>query len=221
MMQWIKQFDFFLFDFDGLLVNTEELHLAAYREVCQKRGFDLQWTLPQFFGAAHFDSEGIKMALYREFPDLFAQEPNWEVLYQEKKAAYQRLLQEGKLSLMPGVQEVLKELESAEKKRCVVTHSAASQVELIKSKLPELNSIPHWFPRETYDRPKPFPDGYLKAVEKLGSSQDRSAGFEDSLRGLRALQAAGIQSCFLICPPDHPQLKQPVSAPVFSSFNEL
>jgi len=209
-----SDYDLFLFDFDGLLVNTEELHFAAYRQLCANHGFELKWSLPEFFQAAHFDAMGLRKALYTLFPKL---DPNWDVLYAEKKAIYQELLQAGSLSLMPGVEEFLSQLGDA--RRCVVTNSPRVQVEAIQKKLPVLNSIPKWFTRECYDRPKPYPDGYLKAIEEIGMPGDRLIGFEDSTRGLQSLKAAGVKDAILICPPDHPQIELGmVFYPSFTAF---
>lgn len=202
-MNWIHNFDLFLFDFDGLLVNTEELHFAAYKELCRRHGIVLDWSLNQFFEVAHLSAEGIRNALY---PRFFNGE-RWEDLYIEKKQIYQTLLEQGHLTLMPGVEPLLKALEEANKKRCVVTHSPKASVDLIRKKIAVLQTIPHWFTRESYREPKPRPDGYLTALKALAKPGDRVVGFEDSVRGLTALKEAGVQTTLLICPPDHPQLK--------------
>lgn len=222
-MHWIEDFDLFLFDFDGLLVNTEELHCAAYREVCQHRGFNLDWSLLEFFQAAHFDASGLKDAIYQKFPSLQQQEPRWDVLYAEKKKVYQELLEKGNLSLMPGVKEVLIALEKAGKRRCVVTNSTKAQVDLIKEKIPLLKTIPAWFTRENYQEPKPHPECYLTAIKHLGQPGDRVIGFEDSARGLKALKNAGVSMALLIGPPDHPQMKnfQGTYYPTFNSIVDL
>jgi beta-phosphoglucomutase len=213
-MFWINKFDLFLFDFDGLLVNTEELHFAAYRELCKRHGFHLDWNLSQFFEAAHFSATGIQRALYEKFPAL--KELPWDGLYAEKKKIYQELLEKGNLTLMPGVEALLIALQKADKKRCVVTNSTKVQIDLIKEKLPVLQTIPYWFTRESYQEPKPHPAGYLKALEQLKEPGDRVIGFEDSARGLKSLQGAGVATALLICPADHPQLKEPV--PYFTSL---
>jgi HAD superfamily hydrolase (TIGR01509 family) len=219
-MQWIQQFDLFLFDFDGLLVNTEELHWAAYREMCQRRGYNLDWTLFQFFQAAHFDATGLREAIYREFPDLQKQEPRWEILYAEKKQCYQELLEKGDLSLMPGVEEVLIALEQAGKRRCVVTNSTKEQVDLVKEKISLLKTIPIWVTRENYCKPKPHPECYLTALKQLRQPGDRIIGFEDSTRGFQALKNAGVPVALLIGPSDHPQMKD-FEGTYFPSFNSI
>jgi HAD superfamily hydrolase (TIGR01509 family) len=219
-MQWIQGFDLFLFDFDGLLVNTEELHCAAYRQMCHRRGYNLDWTLFQFFQVAHFDSTGLKNAIYQKFPELEKQEPRWEVLYAEKKQCYQELLEKGDLTLMPGVAELLRALEQAEKRRCVVTNSTKLQVDLIKEKIPLLQTIPVWFTREDYQQPKPHPECYLKAISQLGRPGDKVIGFEDSTRGFQALCDAGVPFPLLIGPPDHPQMEK-FKGTYFPSFHSI
>ncbi|MGD0665742.1 MAG: HAD hydrolase-like protein, partial [Rhabdochlamydiaceae bacterium] len=47
-MDWTDKFDLFLFDFDGLLVDTEELHFKAYQMLCQGRGYKLPWDINRF-----------------------------------------------------------------------------------------------------------------------------------------------------------------------------
>lgn len=222
-MFWIDQFDLFLFDFDGLLVNTEQLHFDAYIHMCRARGFDLNWDFTRFCKAAHFESTGLRDAIYAEFPSLYAQEPNWDVLYAEKKQAYLNCLKTGKLQLMPGVETLLIALEKAGIKRCVVTNSLKEQIDFIKAGLPVLQTIPHWITRESYSRPKPNPDSYLKALELFKETGDRIIGFEDTSRGLRALKDAGSDVNVLVCPLDHPQLET-IPFPDFvhfTSFEEI
>ena len=187
-MDWIKQFDLFLFDFDGLLVNTEELHFGAYKKMCRDRGFELPWSFEKYCTKAHFSSSGIREGIEEDLPDLIAQERDWNVLYGEKKRAYLELLEKGAVTLMPGVEELLFHLASSEIKRCVVTHSSKELVEPIRSQLPILETISLWIMREDYMHPKPHPEGYLKALEKLKSPNDRIIGFEDTYKGLQALQ---------------------------------
>jgi len=219
-MDWIQKFDLFLFDFDGLLVNTEELHWQAYRQMCQERGCSLDWSLFEFFEAAHFSSTGLRDAIYRKLPELQKQEPRWDVLYAEKKRLYQELLGKGGLALMPGVAEVLTALEKAGKRRCVVTNSTRVQVDLVKEKIPLLETIPVWITRENYREPKPHPECYLMAIRQLGKPGDRVIGFEDSARGFQALKDAGVATALLIAPQDHPQMKA-FKGTYFPSFNSI
>lgn len=185
-MRWIHDFRLFLFDFDGLLVNTEEIHFIAYKKMCSDRGFHLPWDFHRYCMASHYESDKIKKSIYAEFPDLYRMEPRWEVLYAEKKKNMIELLKEGAVHLMPGAEILIRAIADAQICSCVVTNSPKDQIKLIKEKNPILEKIPYWFTRETYSEPKPNPECYLNAIEKIGI-KDRIIGFEDTPRGMRAL----------------------------------
>jgi HAD superfamily hydrolase (TIGR01509 family) len=202
-MQWIHRFQLFLFDFDGLLVNTEHLHYQAYVNMLAQRGKTLDWSFSRFCELAHLNATALKEAIYAEIPDL---DPNWSALYQAKKEIYFELIGSGKVELMPGVEPLLRALEKANIRRCVVTNSLREQIVLIRSQNPVLQTIEHWITREDYNRPKPDPESYLKAIQLYGKTGDRIIGFEDSIRGLTALKGTPALPV-LICPAHHPLLE--------------
>jgi beta-phosphoglucomutase len=218
-MQWVRKFQLFLFDFDGLLVNTEHLHYQAYLEMLKRRGVKCEWSFLQFCSLAHLNADALKQQIYAEFPGI---EPNWQVLYAEKKQIYFELIGAGKIELMPGVQKLLEVLQKENICRCVVTNSLLEQIVLIRSQLPILQTIPHWITREDYTRPKPAPDSYLRAIELYGKKGDRIIGFEDSLRGIEALRQTPALPV-LICPPHHPLLEMAVTGDTlhFDSFEKI
>lgn len=196
-MHWISNYQLFLFDLDGLLVNTEELHYRAYVRMCEGRGFQLPWDFSTYFRIAQSDSDAIQRHMYSQFPDLHRQEPRWSVLYEEKKRAFLDILTSEPSPLLPGVEELLSVLAERKVKRAVVTHSARAFVAEIKRQNPVLDTIPNWFCREDYALPKPNPDGYLKAIDALAAKDDRIIGFEDSLRGMKALMATRAMPIFV------------------------
>lgn len=205
-MQWIFQYQLFLFDMDGLLVDTEKLHYQAYINMCAARGYQLPWNFHRYSEAAHHDANALRDQIYEEFPKLKRQEPDWKVLYEEKKQMFMELLEKGSVPLMSGVKELLNALQVANIKRCVVTHSPSSLIEKIREQNPILNTIPNWISRNDYTHPKPHPECYQIAIKKLAESQDRIIGFEDSPRGLQALLETQAKPV-LICPEDSPYLK--------------
>ena len=218
-MDWIRSFQLFLFDFDGLLVNTEHLHYQAYLNMLSARGCPVDWSFLKFCSLAHLNSDALRQQIYAEFPTL---DPDWKTLYAEKKQIYFDLIQSGKIELMPGVEPLLRRLDKEGIRRCVVTNSFFSQIQLIRSQHPVLQTIPHWITREDYSLPKPHPEGYLRAIELYGKTGDRIIGFEDSIRGLQAL-AATPATPVLICPSHHPLLEMalPSGALHFESLESV
>lgn len=221
-MRWIESFDLYLFDFDGLLVNTEVIHYEAYKKMCADRGFKLPWSFSRYIEAAHYRAEGLEEQIYAQFPELKKQEPNWEVLYLEKKAALVYLLTHGPIPLMSGVEELLRLLEKKNKKRCVVTHSDPELVQIIRSKNPILDKIPYWVTRHDYGEPKPSPECYLKAIDMYSEAGDKIIGFEDTPRGMNALLGAPAKPV-LVSTIDYPELEEFVRQGVlhFHSFEEI
>lgn len=218
-MKWIHDFQLFLFDFDGLLVNTEHLHYQAYVNMLAKRGTTLKLTFANFLELAHFNSTAWREALYAEIPDL---EPNWEILYREKKEEYLHLLTSGRVELMPGVEKLLIAISQAKIRRCVVTNSILDHIKLIRAHIAVLQTLPKWITREDYEKPKPSPECYLKAIELYGKKGDKIIGFEDSVRGLKALQQTPAFPV-LICPSHHPLLEIAMEGEVahFESLEEI
>jgi len=218
-MQWVDRFQLFLFDFDGLLVNTEQLHYQAYVRMLAHHGCSLSWDFAEFCRHAHLHSETLKQQIYLEFPSL---DSDWKKLYAEKKAIYQEILARGEVELMPGVEPLLETLDRKKIRRCVVTNSFRIQVELICAKQKALQTIPHWITREDYENPKPAPDGYLRAIELYGKPGDRMIGFEDSLRGIQSLQQTAALPV-MVCAAHHPLLPAALSEGVlhFDSLDQV
>jgi HAD superfamily hydrolase (TIGR01509 family) len=214
-MKWVDKFQLFLFDFDGLLVNTEHLHYQAYINMLAARGYDMGWNFASFCEAAHLNATALRETIYSRFPNL---EPNWALLYEEKKRCYYDLISSGKVEMMPGAETLLRKLEKKAIRRCVATNSLIEQIVLIRSQIPVLQSIPHWITREDYEKPKPSPECYLKAIQLYGKPGDKIIGFEDSIRGLHALMETPALPV-LICPSHHPLLELNAgSALHFDSF---
>lgn len=173
--------------------------------MCANRGVHLDWDFPRYCQAAHYDPEALKNHLYAQFPQLYAQEPNWSVLYAEKKKALCDLVSKGIIHLMPGAADLLKALNIANIARCVVTHSPSDLVELIREQNPILYTVPNWITREHYSHPKPNPECYQKAIGMLAKPQDRVIGFEDTPRGLRALMGTRARPV-LVCQVPYPEI---------------
>jgi len=180
-----------IFDLDGLLVNTEMMHFRAYKAACQGLGGKMDWTFDTYFQVAGSSSTGLQERLSRENPYIF-RSLSWEEFYEKKQQSLFELLRTEPIPLMPGVKEFLESARDLECRMACVTHSRKLFVDTIRMQHPFFSCIHSWYTRESYDRAKPFPDGYIKAVEEEGVLPDQAIGFEDSLRGIQAQIEAGI-----------------------------
>ncbi|MCB1114714.1 MAG: HAD family phosphatase [Chlamydiia bacterium] len=206
-MDWIKNFDLFLFDFDGLLVNTEMMHYRAYKEMMEARGVHFNWDFKRYCKSAHYGATLFRERITEQYPELLSQVESWDTLYAEKQAAMLKLLEEGKVELMPGVKALLEKLKAAEKKRAVVTHSPNKFIVSLRSQHPVLDEIENWITREQYNEPKPNPECYRLAIQKLKENGDKVIGFEDTPRGLTALMGTEAKPV-LVCDVDYPEIPE-------------
>lgn len=215
---WLDQFDFFFFDFDGVLVNTELLHAQAYDETFATYGQSLDWDFPTYCKYAHHSTEALKNAVYTALPELKRLQSDWEVIREEKTRKYLELLKSNQLKLMPGVDQLLEYLKEVGKPSCVVTNSTIEQTNVIRELLPKLNLITNWLTRDDYQKPKPNPDGYLLGISKFASSNSRYVGFEDTVKGINSLLQTPIKPV-LVNNLDHEGLDElPSSITRFDSF---
>ena len=145
-MSLLEKYQLFLFDFDGLLVDTERLHMEAYKLLCRKYGYELPWSFAEYQVIAHGSAHGLQQALSEKLGG------RWEDRYVEKRTLYRQLLEKGEVTLMPGAAALLQTLAARNIKRVVVTHSPKEHLQMVRARLPILNTIPDKVIHEMQDR---------------------------------------------------------------------
>lgn len=176
-------------DNDGILVDTEHLYFRATREVLASAGLFLtsedfvELLLVQSRGAWHLLQE-------RGFTETRITE-----LRKERNRIYGELLQKEEIQ-KDGVREVL-EILQGKYRMGIVTSSLKEHFEIIHRSTGLLRFFEFALVSGDYEKYKPEPDPYLKALEKTGLSPDECIVVEDSLRGLTSALGAGLR-CYVI-----------------------
>lgn len=181
-----------LFDLDGLLVDTEQHHWKAYQQMCARFGHTLSWDFPLYLSIAGSSDHAIQDRLAAEHPGLFLRR-TWQEVYQEKSEALLQLMHSLPIPLMPGAEQLIRRFSKEKKTMAVVTHSSKAVVDIVCNTHPVFSKIATWVSREQYRQAKPAPDGYLLACSLCHAAPHEAVGFEDSWRGIQALQAAGCR----------------------------
>jgi beta-phosphoglucomutase len=216
-MDWISKHQFYLFDFDGLLVDTENYHYLAYKKMLASHGIELTWDFSEYCLAAHYTPERFHKTLLEEFPQI--KKYPWEELYHEKQQIIQALLHEKTPDLMEGAEKLLTKLQKGSIPHCVVTNSTDALVTVIRQKHSVLDKIPYWITRHDYTHPKPNPECYQLAIARYSKPQNKVVGFEDTPRGLAALMATDAR-CILVTKIPYIEIPQLISQGV-SHFPSL
>jgi HAD superfamily hydrolase (TIGR01509 family) len=178
-----------LWDHDGVLVDTERLYFQATRETLGRVGIELtveqyrQLLLVEGRGAWHLAAErGLGTV---EIDRLRA----------ARDDLYQDLLLRGDV-LVPGSLALLERLRPRYR-MAVVTSSRRVHFDTIHARTGLRELVELVLTREDYDRCKPDPEPYLRAVERLAVPAAQCVAIEDSERGLRSARAAGLR-CWIV-----------------------
>jgi HAD superfamily hydrolase (TIGR01509 family) len=174
-----------IFDFDGLLVDTELSALRAWQEVLLDHGVTLPLDVWQ---AAIGGQSSVTTALtYLESQiGPYDQEPvvtRWRAV---------NLALATKQPLREGVAELLTEA-TAHGLRLAVASGATG--DWVAMQLERVGVLGLFDVVSTVDekRPKPAPDVYLAALDSLGLAPDEAIAFEDSPTGVASAKAAGLR----------------------------
>ncbi|CAG9567961.1 unnamed protein product [Danaus chrysippus] len=181
-----------LFDMDGLILNTEHLYTVAFQNIVSRYGktytFELKMKLmgSQSHELAKIITEELELPLT---PDEFLV---------ESRKQFQELFPD--TELMPGAERLIRHLDNKGIPIGLATSSSKESYHLkVDKHHQELFSL---FPYKTFGssdpdvaRGKPYPDIFLVAASKFPENPkvEQCLVFEDSVNGVRAGLAAGMQ----------------------------
>ncbi len=185
-----------IFDVDGTLAETEELHRQSFNRTFEQFGLDWRWEREDY--PELLQTTGGKERLVRFIEDRHPERRDLLArigeLHAAKSAAYLELLAEGALGLKPGVTRLIHAARAAGVKLAIATTTTPGNVEaLLRATLGEAS--PGWFAIAAGDmvaRKKPDPAVYLEALRLLEVDAGRAVAFEDSVHGISAARAAKL-----------------------------
>jgi HAD superfamily hydrolase (TIGR01509 family) len=174
-----------LLDFDGVIADTENHHIAAWQRTLAALG----WQLPDEVAAHSADVDD------REFlRDLLAvqqiSDGDIEGWVRKKQALMISMLRDSP-RVYPGVQELVRHLRSRVR-LAVVSGTWRENVETVLAASGLLAAFELIIGREDVGAVKPDPEAYLLALRRLELSACETVAIEDSATGLAAARAAGI-----------------------------
>jgi putative hydrolase of the HAD superfamily len=176
----------FLFDFDGLIIDTETASRAGWAWLYREHGHELppeKWAL-MVGTIGGWDPMGHLEALVGE--------PLEEEALNARRNAHELSLLEAE-ELRPGIAEYLAAAERHGLKRAIVSSSSRGWIDKHLARLEqEIGWDAILTAEHDEERAKPRPTLYLEALELLDVAPEQAIVFEDSPNGIRAAKAAGI-----------------------------
>jgi beta-phosphoglucomutase len=187
-----------IFDFDGVVADSEPIHLAVFQRVLGELGLFLS---PEEYYAEYlgYDDRGC----FRAFLTARGQSPSRDMidgLVARKAQAYLEHIKQH-LVIFPGVRELVR--EAASRHRLAIASGALrNEIEYILECAGIRKEFEHITSAEDVRRGKPDPEPFVHALASLNrvprSGQDRLTPddclvIEDSIPGIRAAHAAGMK----------------------------
>jgi HAD superfamily hydrolase (TIGR01509 family) len=173
-----------VFDFDGLMFNTEEIFNLSGRELLRRRGREMTPELLALMMGRRADEAFPLMIAALGLTESAAE------LRAEERAIFQGLLWTH-VAPMPGLFELLSHLESRALPKGVATSSRRPYIESVLRKFELEERFDLLLTSEDVVEGKPHPEIYLTAARRLGVRPAEMLVLEDSENGTRSAAAAG------------------------------
>jgi beta-phosphoglucomutase len=182
-----------VFDFDGVIVDSEPLHFRSLRDVLLSEGVEI--TEEEYLGRllAYDDRGAIRRALEHHHEPV---DPDrMERLAAQKVARFAELIPE--IPVFAGAAELVRGLE-AEVPLAIASGARHEEVDAILRGVGLRDAFVTIVGAEDAPRTKPDPAPYLEAARRLASRSDGlplsdCLAFEDSMPGIASALAAGMK----------------------------
>lgn len=181
-----------IFDFDGVLVDSERFHFETYNTVFQKYGH----TLDPVEYAKYWTSLGLgpKGEIERHGLDI---DPI--AIRNEKRPIFSEYCRNGTIRFFPEAREMVDRLWRAKKTLAIASGTMASDIEAILANEGVRERFAAVVGSDTAAL-KPAPDSFLHVLRDVGARGDEAVVVEDAEKGVGAAIAAGIPVVVVLTP---------------------
>lgn len=182
-MKSFGPFQAFLFDQDGTIIDSEQAHWEAWRNVAKRYDFIIPEEIVR-------KTQGTTDAIVaQELLRYMKTERAINEIVEEKKKEFEKLVLG--IPLIAGAEKILKQAKS-QGKTALVTASPIGQTKRILENLRIKEYFDAIITRDLVKRNKPAPEMYYKAAEVLNTKPEACCVFEDSDTGLMAAKNANM-----------------------------
>jgi beta-phosphoglucomutase len=176
-----------IWDMDGTLVDTAELHFAAWCAVA--RELNLPFSRADF--AVTFGKRNPEI-LRQLYPGRFS-DPEIAELGHRKEEHYRAAARGRGVEPLPGVKDLIESLKRAGFKQAIGSSAPRANLDLILKLTTLAPSFDTLVSMEDTQRGKPDPQVFLVAAERLRVSPSRCVVVEDAVAGVQAAKAGGMK----------------------------
>ena len=179
--------DLVIFDFDGVIADSEVISLSTLRDTLADFGIPLtlESVRDRFLGtslktvSAFMRDQGVEDPAHA-FPDIW------------RRALYQRFRQE--LTPIPDVMAFIDRLNGVGLRSCIASSGSLERIGIALETMALKNRFQDIFSSEQVARGKPAPDIFFHAAAQMTTAPERCLVIEDSPYGVIAAKSAGMRA---------------------------
>jgi len=177
-----------LWDMDGTLIDSEELHWISWRDTMAAEGVVI--TREQFLASFGQRNDSIlpRWLGVAATPERMARIAN------TKEELYRQLIRERGISPLPGVADWVHRLHQEGWLQAVASAAPRANIDAVLEALSATHLFQGIVSAEDVHRGKPDPEVYLTAAARVGASPDRCIVVEDAVAGVEGARRAGMRS---------------------------
>lgn len=177
----------FVFDLDGVVVDSNGLHVDSWREVARRHGFPLA-------DPDHIGKCGLRtLAVIRDLLRWPVSDAEARRIGLEKEEIYREWIRDGGIRAIPGTVEFIRRSRALGLLCAIGSSAPRANVDLCLQALGLEREFHATVSGEDVTRGKPAPDIFLAAAAALGMPPAECVVFEDAPAGVAAAYAAGMR----------------------------
>ena len=182
-----------LFDIDGTLFNSDEVHLEVFAEMLAERGFNGGKPIDAAFFLERISGRSNPAICADLFPSWSEAEAT--AFSDAKEARFRELAAERLFDLRTsGLDTLLAWLDERDIPAAAVTNAPRANAELMLNAIGRLSWFKTLVIGDECAHAKPHPEPYEVAMRTLGVEPDECVAFEDSPSGAKAAVAARVST---------------------------
>lgn len=178
----------FLFDNDGVLIDSKDLHWQAWQMLMDEKN-DVFMSEKEFIEGFGKRNDLILKEIFPDLPDVDLQK-----IAARKEECF-RLIARGKVTLLEGMEDFLRSLKREKIPRIIASSTPIENLKMFLESTVLGQYFDAFVSSEEVKEGKPAPDVFLEAARRINMPPEKCIVLEDAPVGIRAGKGAG---CFVI-----------------------
>ncbi len=195
-MRAINKLKAIIFDVDGTLAETEEVHREAFNQAFIEFNLPYSWSKQLYKQLLNTTGGKERMKVYLE--NYLNKEADIELIakiHKRKTSIYGEIISQGKIELRPGIANLINDAKKQGIRTAIATTTSKENVERLSEacfNMPAEEVFEVIAAGDEVENKKPAPDVFKLALKRLKLQPQDCVALEDSRNGLLSCIGAGI-----------------------------